>query len=112
MTAEFNRNVLRVLNAELGAHFEPELFDHVALWNEDQGWIEMRLRSQVDHTVAIDDLAMDVHFAEGEELLTEISSKFSTQQVVEELWAAGFIVVETWRDPNYDFQLTLARPYC
>ena len=112
ITAEFNRNVLHVLNAELGAHFEPARFDHVALWNEDARWIEMRLRSTVDQTVAIDALEMEVHFAQGEDLLTEISAKFSPQQVADELWASGFVVAETWRDPADDFQLTLARPYC
>ena len=112
VTAEFNRNVLRVLNADLDADFEPDRFEHVALWNEDASWIEMRLRSREDHTVRIGELGMEVHFAEGEDLLTEISSKFTPEQIADELWASGFVVEETWTDPNDDFQLTLARPYC
>ena len=112
VTAEFNRNVLRVLNAELGAHFDPTLFEHVAIWNEEHRWIEMRLRSTVDQAVRIDELDMTVDFARGEELLTEISSKFTPDQIEEELWQSGFVVEEMWTDPGEDFQLTLARPYC
>ena len=112
VTAEFNRNVLCVLNAELGADFDPTLFDHKAIWNEEHRWIEMRLRSSVDQTVRIDELDMTVQFARGEELLTEISSKFTPAQIEEELWQSGFVVEETWTDRSEDFQLTLARPYC
>ena len=112
VTAEFNRNVLCVLNAELGAHFDPTRFEHVAIWNEEHRWIEMRLRSTVEQAVRIDELDMTVEFAQGEELLTEISSKFTPDQIAEELWQSGFVVEETWTDPSEDFQLTLARPYC
>lgn len=112
VTAEFNRNVLCVLNAELGAHFDPTLFEHVALWNEEHRWIEMRLRSTIDQAVRIDELDMTVEFARGEELLTEISSKFTPAQIDEELWQSGFVVAGRWTDPGEDFQLTLARPYC
>ena len=112
LTAEFNRNVLRVLNAELGAHFDPVLFEHVARWNEEHRWIEMRLRSTVDQEVRIDELDMMVPFARDEDLLTEICSKFTPAQIEEELWQSGFVVEQTWTDPRGDFQLTLARPYC
>jgi L-histidine N-alpha-methyltransferase len=111
-TAAFNRNVLAVLNRELGGHFDPEAFVHVARWNADEQWIEMWLRSQVDQQVAIDDLGLTVSFAAGEEMLTEISAKFTAAQVAEELWAGGFVVDTTWTDPKGDFLLTLAHPYC
>lgn len=109
VTAEFNRNVLRVLNRELRADFDPETFEHVALWNEEDSRIEMRLRSAVDQTVHIADLDLDVTFRSGEELLTEISSKFTPTGIEHELAAAGYGVVEAWRSDGDEFQLTLAR---
>ena len=112
VTAEFNRNVLRVINAELGGEFDPMAFDHVAVWNEDERWIEMRLRSTRDQTVAIRDLDLQVSFADGEELLTETCAKFTPEQVEQELWEAGFVVEGRWTDPDGDFLLTLSHPYC
>jgi L-histidine N-alpha-methyltransferase len=111
-TAAFNRNVLAVLNRELGGHFDLETFVHVARWNADEQWIEMWLQSQVDQQVAIDDLGLTVAFAAGEEMMTEISAKFTAAQVAEELWAGGFVVDASWTDPKGDFLLTLAHPYC
>ena len=112
VTAAFNRNVLHVLNRELHASFDPDRFAHVALWNEEAKRIEMRLRSLSDQTVSIADLAIDITFATGEDLLTEISSKFTRQGVQDELYAAGFLVDSMWEAPGGDFLLTLARPYC
>ena len=112
VTAAFNRNVLAVLNRELGAHFDLDTFDHVAVWDEDERWIEMRLRSHDDQIVAIDDLALKVQFDAGEEMRTEIAAKFTAEQVQRELWDSGFVVEATWTDPAGDFLLTLAHPYC
>jgi L-histidine N-alpha-methyltransferase len=111
VTAEFNRNVLSVLNHELGAHFHPDDFDHVALWDEEARWIEMRLRSRLRQVVEIEELDMHVAFEAGEDLRTEISAKFTPQQVAQELRKGGFAVVEGWMDPARDFLLTLASPY-
>ena len=112
VTAEFNRNVLRVINNELGGDFDPDAFEHVALWDPDNSWIEMRLRSRRDQHVRVADLDLEVDFAAGEELQTEISTKFTPEGVREVLWDGGFVVEETWTDPAGDFQLTLARPWC
>ena len=111
VTAEFNRNVLRVLNRELGARFDPEQFAHVAVWDPDAGHMEMRLRSANEQVVPIPALGMEAAFAEGEELRTEISAKFTTDTVASELAAAGFLVEAMWEDPE-GFLLTLATPYC
>jgi L-histidine N-alpha-methyltransferase len=110
VTARFNRNVLTVLNAELDGDFEPEAFEHVALWDPHRAWIEMRLRAVEAQHVRLEVLDLEVSFDEGEELHTEISSKFRPEQVTEELAVAGFVVEGTWHDPAGDFQLTLARP--
>jgi len=112
VTAAFNRNVLGVLNRELGAHFDLEAFDHVARWNDADRWIEMRLRSRDEQLVAIDDLALKIPFAPGEEVLTEIAAKFTAERVREELWDCGFVVEAGWTDPDGDFLLSLAHPYC
>jgi L-histidine N-alpha-methyltransferase len=102
---------LRVLNRELGADFDPDKFGHVALFNEEASHIEMRLRSLVEQTVHVKDLDLEVHFASGEELLTETSAKFTREQVTAELDAAGLVVDAMWEDEE-GFLLTLAKPYC
>jgi L-histidine N-alpha-methyltransferase len=112
VTAEFNRNVLRVLNRELDAGFDPATFDHAAVWNEEEHWIEMRLRSRVDQTVPVRALGLEVSFRKGEDLLTEISAKFTREGVEAELWDAGFSVTRMWDEPGKEFLLTLATPYC
>ena len=77
VTADFNRNVLRVLNRELDASFDPEDFDHVALFDPEHEWIEMRLRARREHTTLVRALDLPVHFDAGEEMRTEISAKFT-----------------------------------
>ncbi|MEV4482456.1 L-histidine N(alpha)-methyltransferase [Micromonospora coxensis] len=107
VTAEFNRNVLRVVNRELGADFVPEAFTHVALWDAEREWIEMRLRAQRPMRVRVLDL--DVAFAAGEELRTEISAKFRPEGIATELSTAGFTRERFWTDPDGLFGVTLAR---
>lgn len=110
VTAEFNRNVLNVLNRELSADFDPEQFAHVALWDPEQEWIEMRLRSLRSQTVKIPDLDLPVHFEAGEELRTEVSAKFRRERVAAELAAAGLRPTHWWTDRQGRFGLTLATP--
>jgi L-histidine Nalpha-methyltransferase len=110
VTAEFNRNVLRVVNRELGADFAVELFDHVALWDPHREWIEMRLRSVMEQQVKVRDLGLTVTFAAGEEMRTEISAKFRSAGIAAELAAAGLETVRFWADADGDFGLTLAQP--
>jgi len=109
VTAEFNRNVLHVINSELGADFEPASFEHVALWDGERNWIEMRLRAATAQRVRIPALGLTVDFAAGEELRTEISAKFHPDGVRDELDAAGFAVVRRWTDEYGRFLVTLAR---
>jgi L-histidine Nalpha-methyltransferase len=109
VTAEFNRNVLRVLNRELGADFEPENFDHIALFDPEHEWIEMRLRARHEHTTLVRDLDLPVHFAAGEEMRTEISAKFTAQRLEGDLAAAELELVRWFTDPDELFALTLSR---
>jgi L-histidine N-alpha-methyltransferase len=108
VTAEFNLNVLRRLNRELGANFDLDQFRHVAIYNEDENWIEMRLMSCIDQHVHVEALQLDVDFTAGETLRTEISAKFTPPGVAQELAAAGMTVVEQWTDDAGDFLLTVA----
>ncbi len=109
VTAEFNRNVLRVINRELDADFAVEEFEHVAVWNADREWIEMWLRSARDQQVTIRALDLTVSFAAGEQMRTEISAKFRRERIEAELAAAGLKTLRFWTDPDGDFGLTLAQ---
>ncbi|GAA4108685.1 L-histidine N(alpha)-methyltransferase [Nocardioides fonticola] len=107
VTAAFNRNVLRVLDRELGADFDPDDFEHVALWDPEQEWIEMRLRARTARAVRVADLGLTVLFEQGEEMRTEISAKFRRAGIEAELDAVGLTPAGWWTDG--DFALVLAR---
>jgi L-histidine N-alpha-methyltransferase len=109
VTAEFNRNVLTVLNRELQADFDPEDFDHIALFDPEHEWIEMRLRSKREHTTMVRALDLPVSFRAGEEVRTEISAKFTPERLRSDLAAAGLELVRWLTDPEDLFALSLSR---
>jgi len=109
VTAEFNRNVLRVLNRELDADFDVPAFEHVALWDEKEEWIEMRLRATRTMSVHVRALDLAVAFEEGEELHTEVSAKFRPARVTAELAEAGFALTRWWTDKEGRFGVSLAQ---
>lgn len=108
VTAAFNKNVLAVVDRELGADFDADAFDHVALWDAGNEWIEMRLRSRTAQTVKIPALDLAVDFAAGEELRTEVSAKFRKEGVRAELAAAGLELARWWTDAAGRFALSLS----
>jgi L-histidine N-alpha-methyltransferase len=108
VTAEFNRNMLHVLNDRLGADFDPLAFDHLAVWDPDLEWIEMRLAATEAMRVTIPDLDLVVDFAAGEHLRTEISAQFRLTGFRAELATAGFRMRHAWTDPAERFALVLA----
>src|SRR6476661_4516589 len=108
ITAEFNRNVLRVMNRELDADFEVDAFEHVAFFDHDREWIEMRLRAQRRMDVHVGDLDLDLAFAAREEMRTEISAKFTRERLQGDLAAAGMRPVEVMTDPDGLFALSLS----
>ena len=110
VTAAFNKNVLSVLNHELGADFDPDRFEHVARWDAEQEWIEMRLRAIGPQTVRLPAIDLTAEFAAGEEMRTEVSAKFRREGVTQELAAAGFTLDHWWTDLTGRFGLSLARP--
>ncbi|MEU6733390.1 L-histidine N(alpha)-methyltransferase [Streptomyces physcomitrii] len=107
VTARFNKNVLLVVNRELGAGFDPDDFAHVARWNREQEWIEMRLRALRPLSVKVAALDLVVDFAAGEELRTEVSAKFREEGLRGELAAAGFATTHWWTDAAGRFALSL-----
>lgn len=108
VTAEFNKNVLSVVNRELGADFDPGAFEHVALWDAGNEWIEMRLRSRAAQTVKIPALDLAVDFAADEELRTEVSAKFRRDGITAELASAGLELTHWWTDSQGRFALSLS----
>jgi L-histidine N-alpha-methyltransferase len=109
VTADFNRNVLAVLNRELGANFDLENYEHVAIWDVENEWIEMRLRATVAAEVTISQLALDITLQPGEEIRTEISAKFRPEGIEGELAKAGFDLDSWLTDSEGRFALSLAR---
>jgi L-histidine N-alpha-methyltransferase len=110
VTAAFNLNVLEVVNARLGADFAAADFRHVAVWDADNAWIEMRLEALRDVHVHIADLDLDVDFAAGEQLRTEISAKFTRERLVAEFERAGFAEAGWWTDRGERFSVSLWTP--
>ncbi|MGI9080245.1 MAG: L-histidine N(alpha)-methyltransferase [Acidimicrobiales bacterium] len=108
VTAEFNRNVLRVVNRELHADFVPERFSHVAGFDPEEEWIEMRLRADEAEMVDVDDLGLTVAFGEGEMMRTEISTKCRRSGVEAELGEADLELARWWTDPDGDYAVSLS----
>ncbi len=109
VTARFNKNVLTVLNRELGADFDLDRFDHHAFYDAERQWIDIRLRSLADQVVPIRDLGIEVGLRAGEEIRTEISCKFTRASLESAYEEAGLELVEFWTDPDEQFALSLAR---
>jgi L-histidine N-alpha-methyltransferase len=107
ITAEFNRNVLHVINRELGADFAPEAFDHVAFFDRRHEWVEMRLRARRPCSVLIAELGLRVEFAAGEELRTEISAKFTRSRLQADFASAGLELDGWFTDADELFALSL-----
>ena len=109
ITAQFNLNLLHVLNRELGANFDVDRFEHVAFFDRKRQWIEMRLRATEQQHVRVEALGLDVEFAPREELRTEISAKFTPERLRNDLSAAGLELVELYTDPDELFAVSLSR---
>ncbi len=110
VTAEFNKNVLHVLNRELDADFVPDNFEHVAFFDAENEWIDIRLRSLTEQFIDLRALDMRTHFARNEEMRTEISTKFTRERLEASYAGAGLELVEWWTDPDELYALSLAKP--
>ena len=105
VTAEFNKNVLRAINRELEADFDLDAYEHVAFFDSDNEWVEMRLRARSDQSVSIPGADIEVDIAEGEDIRTEISSKFTPDRIAAELDAAGFELKRFYTDGLFGLSL-------
>lgn len=110
VTAAFNKNILSVLGAELGADFDPDGFEHVAVWDPAAEWIEMRLRSRFLQEVTLPGIGLSVTFDADEEMRTEVSAKFRRSGVASELASAGLEMRSWWTDPAGQCGLSLSAP--
>jgi L-histidine Nalpha-methyltransferase len=110
VSAAFSSNVLAVLNRELGADFDLDAFEHVARWDAENEWMQMALCARRPQQVSIPALGLEVAFAEGEELQTQISAKFRREGFAGELRRAGLVETAWWTDDAGDFALALATP--
>lgn len=109
VTAQFNLNMLHVLNRELGASFDLEAFRHRAVWNSRDSRIEMHLESLREQRVPISELGLEVHLASGETIRTEMSHKYTRESVGALLEAGGFRLDSWETDRAGYFALALAR---
>jgi L-histidine N-alpha-methyltransferase len=110
VTAEFNRNVLRVINSRLQGEFDPDSFEHVAYYNEDRERMEIYLESGQSQKVTIGDLDLEVAFEAGERMRTEVSCKYTRASVDAILSEAGLALDEWFTGPDRAFALSLASP--
>jgi L-histidine N-alpha-methyltransferase len=110
VTSEFNKNVLAVLNERLGCDFDLDAFEHVAFWDEENLWMDIRLRSLARQVVNIAALDMQVAFDRGEEMRTEISTKFARQGLAGIYAESRLEMAGWWTDPDGLYGLSLARP--
>jgi L-histidine N-alpha-methyltransferase len=110
VTAEFNKNVLSVLNRELGGDFDPDAFAHVASFDVEHEWIDIGLRSLLDQDVHLEALDLTVHFEQGEVMRTEISTKFTRPRLEESYAGTGLKMASWFTDPAEDYALSLAKP--
>lgn len=108
VTAEFNRNLLRVLNRELRANFDLDEFEHVAFFNPADSQIEMHLRSKRRQRVSIGDLGLVVNFSAGETIHTEVSRKFTIDELERLTAEAGFVIRRCYTPEDESFGLVLA----
>ncbi|HEY6493620.1 MAG TPA: L-histidine N(alpha)-methyltransferase [Trebonia sp.] len=108
VAAARNKNVLFVLNSELGANFDPDAFEHVALWVPDTEWMEMRLRATSRLRIHVPGIGQTLDFAAGEEMRTVISAKFRRIGIAREMIAAGLAMRAWWADPGDQYGLSLA----
>jgi len=110
VSAAFSKNILSVLNASLGADFHLDAFGRVVVWDANHEWIEVRLRSLRDQVVTLPEIDLVVEFAQGEEMLTQVSAKFRREGIAAELAASGFAMRSWWTDDGGQFGLSLSAP--
>jgi L-histidine N-alpha-methyltransferase len=108
VSAEFSNNLLAVLNANVGADFDLDAFDHVVTWNNEAERVEMWLQSRFSQVVRLSEIDLSVDFAAGERIQMSISTKFRRDGIQAELEHAGFALRRWWTDPHGEYALALS----
>ena len=108
VTARFNKNILRVVNRELGGDFDPDEFEHLAFFNAKESQIEMHLVARNEVQVRLEALDLDLWIEPGERIHTEVSRKFTRESTEKILWEAGFEIRKWFLSDNGYFGLALA----
>lgn len=110
VTARFTLNLLERMNRELGARFDARAFRHQAVYNEDEGRVEIRIVSLRRQRVAIERLELELDLQRGEGIHAEDSFKYSLAEIDALASAAGMRVEERWLDGGARFSLNLLAP--
>jgi len=109
VTAEFNKNILQVINRELNGNFNPDNFAHVAVYNREEAQVEIYLESMLEQTVKIKDIDLDVRFDVGETIRTEISCKYDKARVNRLLRSAGLVMTDWFTDEDNLFAVSISQ---
>ncbi|MEN8041143.1 MAG: L-histidine N(alpha)-methyltransferase, partial [Actinomycetota bacterium] len=109
ISAQFNKNILTVINRELGGDFDLDDFEHETRLVNETGCMEQSLRASRSVAARLEAIDLDVYLESGETIHTEWSCKFTRTQVEAELGSAGLTLSEWWTDSKGRFGLALAK---
>jgi L-histidine Nalpha-methyltransferase len=109
VTAEFNLNILSVVNARMGADFDPAAFEHLAFYDSERSWIEMRLRARRACRVRVPAAEIELSLRAGDEIRTEISCKYTRRTLEAMVRGTGLALAEWRTDPKSLFALALLK---
>lgn len=109
VSTEFGKNILSVLNTQVGADFDLDAFDLVVTWHDEAQCVAMWLQSRISQVVRLSDIDLSVDFAAGERIRMSISTKFRRDGIRTELESAGFSLRHWWTDPHWQYALSLSR---
>jgi L-histidine N-alpha-methyltransferase len=107
LTAEFNRNILRVVNARFGTDFDPAGFDHVAFYDTEERWIEMRLRARRPMRVSLKPVKLTLSLERGDDIRTELSCKYTRERFSALVRGTGYALKAWLGGAGGDFALAL-----
>jgi L-histidine Nalpha-methyltransferase len=109
VSTAFNKNLLAVLNAQVGADFDLDAFDYIVVWDDKAEYLSMWEQSRIDQAVHLSKIDLSVELAAWERIWTAISAKFRRDGIQAELADAGFSPQHWWTDPGGRYGVSLSR---